>query len=150
MPKLIKPVTPEHASALMGTMILSAIWAARGVRAGLPTRRQCLWRVHLRIALAAACNGAMLLQLVRTRALWTFGRDRMAAANGMTPLPTPSAEGDAGTLRTRTDPEGATPEHELFVDELASAGTGGSVPDVKESSGGGACLGGANYMGIPA
>ncbi|PPQ93174.1 hypothetical protein CVT25_002828 [Psilocybe cyanescens] len=72
----------------------------------------------------------------------------MAATNWMTPLPTPSAEGDAGALQTRTYPKGATPEHELFVDELAGTGTKGSVPDVKKSSGGGACFGSANYAVI--
>ncbi|PPQ93298.1 hypothetical protein CVT25_015106 [Psilocybe cyanescens] len=149
MPKLIKPVTPEHASALMSTMILSAIWAVREVRAGLHSRHWCLWRVRLQIAFAAACNGAVLFQLVRTRAMQTFGGDCMAAADGMTPLPTLSAEGDARALRTSPYPEGATPEHELFVDELASAGTGSGIPDIKESSGSSACLGGANYAGVP-
>ncbi|PPQ93400.1 hypothetical protein CVT25_004116 [Psilocybe cyanescens] len=91
----------------------------------------------------------MLLQLVRTRTAQAFGSDHMTAADWMTPLPTPSAEGDARALRTRTYPEEMIPEHELFVDELVSAGTRGSVPDIKESSGGGACLGGANYAGIP-
>ncbi|PPQ92042.1 hypothetical protein CVT25_005277 [Psilocybe cyanescens] len=91
----------------------------------------------------------MLLQLVRTRASWTFGGSCMAAADWMAPLPTPSAERDAGALRTRTYPEGAASEHELFVDKLAGAGTGGGVPDVKESSSGGACLGSADYTGVP-
>ncbi|PPQ93537.1 hypothetical protein CVT25_000386 [Psilocybe cyanescens] len=150
MPKLIEPVTPEHASALMGTVILSAIWAAREVRAGFPSRHQCLWGVHLRIAFAAACNGAVLLQLVRTRATQEFGSNCMTAADGMTPPPTPSAEQDAKALQTRMYPERATPEHELFVDKLAGMGTRGGVPDIKESSSRSACLGSADYVEISA
>ncbi|PPQ95520.1 hypothetical protein CVT25_000815 [Psilocybe cyanescens] len=129
-------------------MILSTIGAARVMRAWLPRRRWSLWGVCLWIPFATRCNGAVLLQLVRTRAAWTFSGSRMTAANRMAPPPTPSAEGDTGALRAGPYPEGTTPEHELFVDELAGASTGCGVPEVKESSGGSACLGSANYAGV--
>ncbi|PPQ94128.1 hypothetical protein CVT25_007913 [Psilocybe cyanescens] len=48
MPKLIEPVTPEHASMLMGSVILSAICAVREVRAVQPdqTLTEQVTRVH--------------------------------------------------------------------------------------------------------
>ncbi|PPQ92332.1 hypothetical protein CVT25_008515 [Psilocybe cyanescens] len=92
----------------------------------------------------------MLLQLVRTGALRAFGGKCITATNGMSLLPTPSAEEDARTLGASPYPEGTTPEHELLVNKLAGAGTGGSVPDIKVSNSSGTCLGVMDYAMVAA
>ncbi|PPQ88818.1 hypothetical protein CVT25_008489 [Psilocybe cyanescens] len=129
-------------------MILSTVGAAREMRAWLPRRHWSLRGVCLWIPFATRCNGLVLLQLVRTGAAWAFSGSRMAVTNGMAPPPTLSAKGNTGALQTGSYPQRKTPEHELFVDELVGSGTRCSVPDVKESSGSSACLGGMNYTGI--